>query len=151
MKIADKGKGIASGAMPFIFDMTRQADSETTRQHGGMGIGTGSRHCRIGCGRDVHCRARPACTTCTRSACIRRLARTSRYLLHQQPNWAAVSIRTVPDAMPWWDPVAHRGHRAPIRQTRSTPGSRWPGNCLAGSTMTITLTGKSAPPPLANR
>lgn len=39
MEIADTGKGIAPEALPFIFDMFRQADTGTTRQHGGMGIG----------------------------------------------------------------------------------------------------------------
>lgn len=106
-----------------------------------------SRYYRIGCGRNVHFSARPVCTTCTRSACIRRLARTGRHLFHQQPNWAAVSIRPAPEAIPCRSPVSHGGNWAPIRQKRSTPGSRLPGNCLAGSTTTITLTRKSAPPP----
>jgi PAS domain S-box-containing protein len=37
--IADSGQGIDSEFLPYIFEMFRQADAGTTRQHGGMGIG----------------------------------------------------------------------------------------------------------------
>jgi signal transduction histidine kinase/AmiR/NasT family two-component response regulator len=37
--VADSGQGIAPGFLPFVFERFRQADSSTTRQHGGLGLG----------------------------------------------------------------------------------------------------------------
>lgn len=37
--IADSGLGISPDFLPFIFDRFRQADSSTTRSHGGLGLG----------------------------------------------------------------------------------------------------------------
>jgi two-component system, chemotaxis family, CheB/CheR fusion protein len=39
LEISDTGRGIAHEFLPFVFDMFKQADSGTSRQHGGMGIG----------------------------------------------------------------------------------------------------------------
>lgn len=39
LEVTDSGKGIAPEFLPYVFDMFRQADSGTTRQYGGMGIG----------------------------------------------------------------------------------------------------------------
>lgn len=37
--VSDTGKGIAPQLVPYVFDRFRQADSTTTRAHGGLGLG----------------------------------------------------------------------------------------------------------------
>jgi PAS domain S-box-containing protein len=37
--VADNGAGISPDVLPYIFERFRQADSTTTRQHGGLGLG----------------------------------------------------------------------------------------------------------------
>ncbi|HKZ77289.1 MAG TPA: CHASE domain-containing protein [Pyrinomonadaceae bacterium] len=39
IEVEDTGKGISAEFLPFVFDRFRQADSTTTRQHGGLGLG----------------------------------------------------------------------------------------------------------------
>jgi PAS domain S-box-containing protein len=39
IKVTDNGQGITADFLPFVFDRFRQADSTTTRQHGGLGLG----------------------------------------------------------------------------------------------------------------
>ncbi|HXH84748.1 MAG TPA: GAF domain-containing protein, partial [Candidatus Tectomicrobia bacterium] len=39
IQVSDTGEGIEPGALPYIFDRFRQADSTTTRKHGGLGLG----------------------------------------------------------------------------------------------------------------
>jgi PAS domain S-box-containing protein len=37
--VSDNGRGIAEGALPFVFDRFRQADASITRAYGGLGLG----------------------------------------------------------------------------------------------------------------
>lgn len=39
ISVADSGKGISAEFLPFVFDRFRQADSTSTRSHGGLGLG----------------------------------------------------------------------------------------------------------------
>jgi PAS domain S-box-containing protein len=39
IRVVDTGKGIASNFLPHVFDRFTQADSSTTRAHGGLGLG----------------------------------------------------------------------------------------------------------------
>jgi signal transduction histidine kinase/ActR/RegA family two-component response regulator len=39
IQVSDNGKGIDAEFLPFVFDRFRQADSTSTRQHGGLGLG----------------------------------------------------------------------------------------------------------------
>jgi PAS domain S-box-containing protein len=39
LRVSDNGEGIDPAFLPHVFDRFRQADSSTTRQHGGIGLG----------------------------------------------------------------------------------------------------------------
>jgi CheY-like chemotaxis protein len=39
MRVTDTGQGISRDFLPFVFDRFRQADSTSTREHGGLGLG----------------------------------------------------------------------------------------------------------------
>lgn len=39
VSVCDTGQGISREFLPYVFDRFRQADSTTTRQHGGLGLG----------------------------------------------------------------------------------------------------------------
>jgi PAS domain S-box-containing protein len=39
IQVSDTGQGISELFLPFVFDRFRQADSTSTRQHGGLGLG----------------------------------------------------------------------------------------------------------------
>jgi signal transduction histidine kinase len=39
LQVIDTGRGIAPAFLPYVFDRFRQADSSSTRTHGGLGIG----------------------------------------------------------------------------------------------------------------
>jgi PAS domain S-box-containing protein len=39
LSVADSGQGIDASFLPFVFDRFRQADSSSTRGHGGLGLG----------------------------------------------------------------------------------------------------------------
>ena len=39
IQVTDSGQGISPEFLPFVFDRFRQADSTSTRQHGGLGLG----------------------------------------------------------------------------------------------------------------
>jgi signal transduction histidine kinase/ActR/RegA family two-component response regulator len=39
VSVSDSGQGIRKEFLPYVFDRFRQADSTTTRQHGGLGLG----------------------------------------------------------------------------------------------------------------
>ncbi len=39
IRVEDNGAGIEAGFLPYVFDRFRQADSSTTRNHGGLGLG----------------------------------------------------------------------------------------------------------------
>jgi signal transduction histidine kinase len=39
LRVTDSGRGISPSFLPYVFDRFRQADSSSTRTHGGLGSG----------------------------------------------------------------------------------------------------------------
>jgi signal transduction histidine kinase len=55
ISVEDTGEGIAPEFLPYVFDRFRQADSTTTRKHGGLGLGlTIARHLMVLHGAEIH-------------------------------------------------------------------------------------------------
>lgn len=55
LRVTDTGRGISPSFLPYVFDRFRQADSTSSRSHGGLGIGlTIVRHIVEGHGGTVH-------------------------------------------------------------------------------------------------